>query len=368
MRNRPRTARVLALTLATVTLIGAAACSASAAVTAKRVRGGLNDPAAFTFTPTGRIIYVTRGTGRVHVLDLKAHTDRVIYDIGGVDGSGERGALGIALHPKWPASPYVYVYVTRTAKGALRNQVLRIRVKGGKGVGARTILQSPASSSPYHNGGRILFGPDKKLYVFVGDGHNSANAQDRTANLRGKVLRVNPDGSAPSDNPIKGSRIWSFGNRNSFGFTFDPQTDRLWETENGPGCNDEINLIRKGDNYGWGANESCGSSPTPTDTNNSGPAPRRMPALWFRNTIGITGAAFCHGCGLGPALEGDLLFGCVVDGRIRRVNLNAARTDFSGGPTSLLGTPNGAVYSMETSPNGTIYFSDSDAIYRLVGP
>jgi glucose/arabinose dehydrogenase len=304
----------------------------------------------------------------VSVLNPSTGATRPIFDISGVNGDGERGALGIALHPGWPVKPFVYVYVTRMAKGSLRNQVLRIRVKGGRGVGFRTILQTPASASPYHNGGRILFGPDGKLYVFVGDGHDSANAQDRTANLRGKMLRMNPDGSIPSDNPIKGTRIWSFGNRNSFGFTFDPQTDRLWETENGPACNDEINLIVKGGNFGWGANESCGSSATPTDTNNSGPVPRRLPKLWFQSTIGITGAAFCHSCGLGAAMEGDLLFGSVNGGQIRVVGLNPARSDVSGGASVLLGTPGNAVYSMESSPNGAIYFSDFNAIYRLVSP
>ncbi len=368
MRKRTVTTWILALTLATTMLLAAGAGSASAGVSVhpKKVKGGLNDPAAFTFGPSGKIFYVSRGTGRVRVLNPATGATRLVYDISGVNGDGERGALGIALHPDWPASPFVYVYATRMVKGALRNQVLRIRVKGGRGVGFRTIMQAPASSSPYHNGGRIQFGPDKKLYVFVGDGHNAANAQDRTANLRGKMLRMNPDGSIPSDNPIKRTRIWSYGNRNSFGFTFDPRTGRLWETENGPACNDEINLITRGGNYAWGPNESCGSSATPRDTNNNGPAPRRLPKLWFKNTIGVTGAAFCQSCGLGAGREGDLLFGCVNDGRIRVVGLDPGRRDVSGSGSVLLDSPGAAVYSMETSPNGAIYFSDSSAIYRLV--
>ena len=113
----------------------------------------------------------------------------------------------------------------------------------------------PASSSPYHNGGRILFGPGDKLYVMIGEGHNPENAQDRSSNLRGKILRLNTDGSPGPGNPY--GRVWSFGHRNSFGFTFDPKTGRLWETENGPECTDEINLVVRNGNFGWGPKENC---------------------------------------------------------------------------------------------------------------
>ena len=90
----------------------------------------------------------------------------------------------------------------------------------------------------------------------IGDGHNSVNAQDRSDNFRGKILRLDPDGTGAKGNPF-GSRIWSYGHRNSYGFTFDPKTHRLWETENGPECTDEINLVAKGANFGWGPKESC---------------------------------------------------------------------------------------------------------------
>ncbi len=174
---------------------------------------------------------------------------------------------------------------------------------------------------------------------------------------------MTPAGRVPSDNPVAGSRIFAFGIRNSYGFTFDAQTGNLWETENGPECNDEINLIVAGGNFGWGPNESC-SGDSPGNTNNSGPAPRRRPRLWFVGTIGITGDAFCDGCGLGASVDGSLFFGDVNTGVVRRVALNAARDDVSGSAIDVLDTP-GGVYSMETSPNGRVYFSDAHAIYRL---
>ena len=180
-----------------------------AAVGAVAVKTGLNGPSAFTFAPGGTIWYLERGTGEVHTLDPGSGADHRVYTISGVDGSGERGALGIALHPNWPKTPRVFVYVTRTRGGHLQNQLVRFTVSGGSGSHLRILLSAPASATPYHNGGRILFGPDRKLYVVIGDGHNSVNAQDRSGNLRGKILRLDTDGTAARGNPI--GRIWSYG-------------------------------------------------------------------------------------------------------------------------------------------------------------
>ena len=142
---------------------------------------------------------------------------------------------------------------------------------------------------------------------------------------------MNADGSIPSTNPF-GSRIWAYGIRNSIGLAFDPQNDRLWESENGPSCNDEVNRIVKGGNHGWGPNESC------PNTNNSGPTPRILPKHTFPTPFGLTGLAFCDGCGLGASFDGDLLVGAVNDGRIRRFDLNATRTGFDAGPLLVSGS------------------------------
>lgn len=366
MHRRPRRlARLLMTTMVVTALISIVAGPAHAggAIRAKRIARDLNGPAAFTFTPKGTIVYLERATGEVRFLNPRTGFDRLFFDIAGVNGEGERGALGVALHPRWPKDPFVYVYVTRNSSGNLQNQIVRIRERGGVGHGLTTILSTPASSSPYHNGGRILFGADGKLYAIVGDGHSAGNAQDVTANLRGKILRMNPDGSVPGTNPMingRRSRIFAFGIRNSFGFTFDPQTDDLWETENGPECNDEINLVRPGDNYAWGPSQSC------PDTNQDGPAPRRLPEVNFSSTIGITGAAFCDGCRLGAAREGDLFFGACCDGGVlRRVTLNAMRNDTVGGPVMVFDAPGSSILSMEVAPNGRIFFSDVNSIYRL---
>jgi glucose/arabinose dehydrogenase len=330
---------------------------AGTGVKAVRVAANLASPVGFTFMPSGQLVYLERNTGWLRFRNLQTGFDRRVHRISSVNFDGERGALGVELHPGWPTKPFVYVYVTRNTPDGLRNQVLRIKVQNGHSVGVRRLLSVVAGPASNHNGGRILFGPDKKLYVVVGDNADPANSQDRTNNLRGKILRMNPDGSRPATNPFP-NLIWAYGIRNSFGFAFDPQNGRLWESENGPSCNDEINRIVRGGNHGWGPSQSCPS------TNNSGPTPRILPTYTFSSTVGLTGLAFCHGCRLGPSFAGDLFVGAVNDGRIRRFDLNAARTGFDAGPRLVLDRP-GPVISIEVAPNGRIYFSDFGAIYRL---
>jgi glucose/arabinose dehydrogenase len=355
---------VLALACSSLAVLGSGpAAHAASGIVARPVVTGLNGPAGFTFLPDGRIVYLERGTGEVHIYNPERKKDSRFFTIPGVNGDGERGALGVAAAPGWPTTRTLYVYVTRSSGSGLRNQIVKITREAGH-ARMRVLMSAPASSDPYHNGGRILFGSDGMLYAIVGDGHDSTNAQDLSGNLRGKILRMTPGGGVPSDNPIAGSRIYAFGIRNSYGFTFDSATHRLWESENGPECNDEMNLIVAGGNFGWGPQENCQGS-SPDDTNGSGPAPRIGPKLWFEQTIGITGTAFCHGCGLGNGVEGDLFFGDVNDGILRRIGLNGARDDVVGNPVSVLNSPNDAIYSMETGPDGRIYFSDAQGIYRL---
>jgi glucose/arabinose dehydrogenase len=327
-----------------------------------RVLHGLKQPVAFTFTPNGRIFYLEKTTGEIHLADPANDANHRFFTVSHVNGSGERGMLGVALHPHYPSKPFVYVYATRSVHGHLRNQILRIRSSGGHGTGMKVIFSAPASASPYHNGGRIMFGLDGDLYAFVGDAHDSSNAQDTSRNDRGKMLRMTPTGRRPATNPFR-NLIWSYGNRNSFGFDFDPQTNDLWETENGPECNDELNLITKGDNFGWGPHETCSGS-APDNTNQDGPNVH-LPRYWYTNTLGITGMAFCQACNLNPASEGTFFFGDVNNGKLYRADLNPARDDLSGDPSVIL-THSGSILSLETAPNGTIYFSDFGAIYKLV--
>jgi aldose sugar dehydrogenase len=353
--------RTLALVLTISGLLALAPATASADIESRRVIGGLAAPVAFTFGPGRTIWYVEKNSGQVRIHDLVTDSDKRFVTVPGVSDSGERGTLGIALHPNYPDKPLVYVFATRSSGGQVQNQILRYRDDGGSGVNRRVLFSSAAGSATNHNGGRILFGPDGMLYAIVGEGADPSRSQDLTDEDRGKILRIEPDGDIPPDNPLDG-RLYAYGIRNSFGFAFDPQTDELWETENGPGCNDEINLIRPGRNYGWGPDQTCDGQ-APGNTNQDGPNPE-LPSMFFENTIGITGIAFCDGCHLGAQDEGAAFFGAINNGEITRIVFNGARNAITGDAV-VLNHGDGTI-SFEVAPSGRIFYSDFGGIYKLV--
>jgi glucose/arabinose dehydrogenase len=163
----------------------------------------------------------------------------------GVRARGEGGLLGLAAAPADPSA--VFAYLTSTAGD---NRVLRIPLAGGRldTARARVLLRGiPASSN--HDGGRLAVGPDGNLWIGTGDAGTPSRAQDRRS-LGGKILRISRSGAIPADNPFRGSPVWSLGHRNVQGLAFDAR-GRLWATEFGQNTWDELNLIRKGGNYGW---------------------------------------------------------------------------------------------------------------------
>jgi glucose/arabinose dehydrogenase len=336
-------------------------------------------PTAFAFVPGGRrVFYTEKDTGQIRVRFIPTGQDTRWTTIPDIATAGSQGLLGVALDPEWSLGPmHRWVYAYHTDEGMEdpatpgedtpdRNVIVRMR-KVGSTLEKQELLAIPDAVVP-HNGGVLRFGPDGKLYAVVGDGKVEARAQD-PADPAGKVLRMNPDGSVPADNPFAGDPppggfIYSFGHRNSFGFTFDPWTGRLWETENGPLCNDEINVVVPGGNYAWGPNQSCGSLPPPRDTNQDGPEPRIMPTHTLVKTIAPTGAAFCRGCGLGPVTQGDLLVASFKYERILAFDLNAARTKLTRRRTLFLG--NLGAMAVQRGPDRRIYFSDPTGIWVLV--
>jgi glucose/arabinose dehydrogenase len=319
-------------------------------------------PTAFAFDAGQRIFYVGRFTGEIRIFDPASRADTQFFRLPDVATAGEQGVLGLALHPRYPTRPSVYAFYTRTVNSSPQNQIVRLTDSMGSGQDLRTLVRIPAGT--VHNGGVIHFGPDRKLYAVVGENGNRANAQDLTTEA-GKVLRMSGSGRPLPGNPFPDSRVWSYGLRNSFGFTFDPQTGRLWETENGPECNDEVNRIVKAGNYAWGPSETCGGT-APANTNQDGPMPRIFPAAFFTPVIAPTGATFCASCGLGPALEGRLIFGDWNHGDIHAATLTADRLGIAS-HTIILDRSQG-ILAVERDPKGGVYFSDPTGIFRLTGP
>jgi glucose/arabinose dehydrogenase len=198
--------------------------------------------------PDGTIIYSRRDARNVVRLDPVTGRKTDLGKVPEVDGTnGEGGLLGLAVSPDFPvADNWLYIYHT----SATDNRIVRIRyINGALDMTTEQVLLKGIARNRFHNGGRLRYGPDGKLYAAVGDGQMELTAPQEKNSLNGKVLRLNTDGSVPSDNPF-GNYTWSYGHRNPQGLAFDSQ-GRLWEQEFGDGSEDETNLIEKGGNYGW---------------------------------------------------------------------------------------------------------------------
>jgi glucose/arabinose dehydrogenase len=208
----------------------------------------LDVPWGIAFLPDGTALIAERDSGAIRHMTQPG----VITNIGSVPGvaaRGEGGLLGLAT-----AGQTVFAYLTTAGD----NRVVTMRYDGASLTEPSPILTGiPASS--VHDGGRIAFGPDGKLYVTTGESGDPGIAQDRSS-LGGKILRINPDGSIPSDNPDPASPVWSFGHRNIQGLAWD-SAGRLWVTEYGANRVDELNLIQRGGNYGWPIAEGRAGTP-----------------------------------------------------------------------------------------------------------
>lgn len=208
------------------------------------VTRGLDVPWEITFLPGGDLL-VTERPGTLK----RVGTGQRSYEIDGVEHIGEGGLLGLALHPDFAQNRWLYIYQTTETEGGLINRVDRYQLRNDQLSDRETVFDT-IPGALYHDGGRIAFGPEGYLYITTGDAGNPDLAQDRDS-LAGKILRINDDGSIPSDNPF-GTAVYTYGHRNPQGLAWDNQ-GRLWQTEHGPSGNDELNLIRPGNNYGWPA-------------------------------------------------------------------------------------------------------------------
>ncbi len=210
------------------------------------VAENLEVPWALAFLPD-RSLLVTERAGRlVHLAGMQ----RKSYPVPGVRHAGEGGLMGLALHPEFERTGWLYLCLTAERGGALENRVERYRFDAG--LGERTVIIDGIAGAHFHDGCELAFGPDGHLYITTGDAGSAERARDKRS-LSGKILRLTADGELPGDNPF-GSPVYSYGHRNSQGLAWDDR-GRLWSTEHGrSGLGsgfDELNLVKPGANYGW---------------------------------------------------------------------------------------------------------------------
>ena len=228
------------------------------------IADNLRIPWSIDWAPDGTIFFTEREGDLRVIRDGKLQEKPLLsLRVGGVEG----GLLGIAVDPNYSENHYIYLYYTYNELITTSNKVVRYQVVG-KEIIEDKILVDGIPGGPFHDGGRIQFGPDGKLYITTGDAGNTGLSQDLNS-VAGKILRINPDGTVPDDNPWENSRVYSYGHRNPQGIDWD-KSGNLVATEHGPSglrvAHDEINLIIPGVNYGWPdiiGNESKGDLQSP---------------------------------------------------------------------------------------------------------
>jgi glucose/arabinose dehydrogenase len=214
----------------------------------------LDTPWSLVFLSEGKAL-VSERAGRIRLVEGGLVRPEPVAVIESVQG-GEAGLMGLALHPRFPAVPYLYAMHTyRAPDGTTTNRVIRLVLQGDHASFDRVILGGiPAGR--VHDGGRIAFGPDGNLYIGTGETFRAELAQDMQS-LGGKLLRVTADGGIPADNPFPGSPIYTLGHRNIQGLAWEPRSHQLFVAEHGPSGEfdvrawDEVNVITAGKNYGW---------------------------------------------------------------------------------------------------------------------
>lgn len=323
------------------------------------VVAGAEGPVALAIAPDGRIFYNELTTGRVRVVQGGQVLPEpfAAFQVARPPGYTEHGLLGLALDPDFPRNGFVYVFYTvPDSQGRpLHQRVVRLRDQDNRGVDATVIIDGlPTGSRCCHNGGRLAFGPDGKLYISLGDAERPGEAQDPST-LPGTLLRLNPDGSVPADNPFPGSPVYAYGLRNVFGIGFHPLTGELFATENGPSGHDELNVIRRSANYGW-----------PVTMGIAGDG-RFVDPIWESGgrSLAPTGLTVYGGNRL--PFRGDLFFCTYVGGSLLRVPADQLQEVRDGRRAAVepLDTGHPCRFDVKAGPDGFLYFSDAENIYRL---
>ena len=296
---------------------------------------GLRVPWSFAFLPDGDALVTERDTGRI--LRVAASGEAREVQTLPEGGTGEGGLLGIAVSPEYERDRYVYAYTTTRSD----NRVVRFRL----GEEPEAILTGIPVNS-YHNGGRIAFGPDGMLYVTTGDAGNPANSQDKNS-LGGKILRVEPDGSVPPDNPFPSSHVYSLGHRNIQGLAWDAQ-GQLFASEFGQDTWDEANRIEAGENYGWPEVEGEGGE---------GRGFADPITVWPTSEASPSGAEILVN-GAIPQWEGDLFVTALRGESLWRLDLDEGG-DVVGRERLLEGEA-GRLRDVARAPDGSLWVSTSN--------
>lgn len=308
-------------------------------------------PWAIAFTSPTRMLFTERN-GQIRIVENGTLVEESLISFFEVSSSGEEGLMGLAVDPEYAVNSYLYTALAYPKNNGLVVKIVRLIDKGQTATVEQILLDNiPAARN--HAGTRLGFGPDRKLYITTGDASNRKIAQDKNS-LGGKILRINTDGTIPTDNPFSNSPVYSLGHRNPQGISWHPATQDLYETEHGPSTfdgppgGDEVNRIIAGENYGWPL--------VSHDKKQSGlvdPLVVYTPAVAPASLLVYSGSVF-------PQFKHNLFFGGLVGTGIYRVVLDENNPDQIVSKEKLSDISVGRIREVVEGPDGYIYFSTSN--------
>lgn len=305
---------------------------------------GLQIPWGLAFTPDQRLL-ITERPGRVRIFQNGQLLAEPALTLSDVFTTGESGIMGIAVHPEFASNRFVYLTYTANGPGGPIARLMRFRELDSR-LAEPVVLIDNIPAANIHNGSRVRFGPDRRLYVTFGDAASPSTAQD-VASLNGKVLRLNDDGTSAPGNRFN-SPVFSFGHRNPQGIDWHPTTGDLWEIEHGQTNNDEINVIENGANYGWPVIEADQTRPDMV-----------TPVTFFVPAVAPSGASFYTGTGV-PAFRNQLFVATLRGMALLRVTIDAGNPRRIANIERLVENRYGRLRDVITGPDGYLYFCTSN--------
>ena len=329
------------------------------------VTEGLVHPWGLAFMPDGRML-VTERAGRMRIVLPNGKISRPMRGLPKIAVVGQGGLLDVALHPKFEKTGLVYFSFSEPGPKGQGTAVGRGRLVGNELRDVEIIFrQKPKLTGGFHFGSRLVFARDGTLYISMGDRGQMKRAQD-TSNHQGTIVRINDDGSIPKDNPFLNKsgalpEIYSYGHRNVQGMALNPGTGVVWAQEHGPKGGDEVNILKKGANYGWPeityGIDYDGSIITEL-TKKEG---MEQPLLHWVPSIAPSGMAFYMGDKF-PHWNGDLFVGALKDRHLRRIDLEGGKVvgqeiliqDLGERIRDVRIGPDGLIYVLTDAPNGKL--------------
>jgi glucose/arabinose dehydrogenase len=313
------------------------------------IASNLSHPWEILWGPDNHIWMTERG-GRISRLNPATGSVTPLHTINDVVSNGEGGLLGMALHPNFTTTPQVFVVYNYNTGGNYREKVVRYTYNGTSLASPVTLIDNIGASN-IHNGSRVLIVNDK-LFISTGDAANSSNAQNANS-LNGKILRLNLDGSIPSDNPVAGNPYWTIGHRNPQGLVF--ANNRLYSSEHGPSNDDEINIIEKGRNYGWPDVEGfCDGSESGTCSSRN----VKEPIKTWTPTAATCGLDY-YNSDLIPQWKNSLLMVTLKNSRLYQMKMDNSFASISG-TNEYYTNKYGRLRDLCISPDGRVFLASSN--------